>query len=291
MYKRSAWEKAFEAGNIALLALLGLTTLYPFLYVFTISLSEPADINRIGLHLLPTDPTTAAYAKVLTDPALYRAYGNTLLRTAGGVVTVLLFCSLTAYPLSRPSFPHRGLFVKLIVFSMLFNGGTIPMYLLIRNLGMIDSYWALILPLAVSGFNLIVLRNFFQAIPPELAESAKMDGAGELRIFARIVLPLSTPVLAVVALWAAVMHWNSWFDAMIYLNDASKQVLQLYLRHHVVDASTNLAIEFRLDDMSAIVPENLKAAIIMTISLPILLVYPFIQRFFVKGIMLGSVKG
>ncbi|MDF2922778.1 MAG: transporter permease [Paenibacillaceae bacterium] len=289
--KRSAGEKAFEAGNLLLLCLLGAATLYPFLYVFTISLSSPADINRPGMHLFPMDPSFAAYSKVLEDANLYRAYGNTLLRTAVGVASVTLLCSLTAYPLSRSHFPNRNLFMKLIVFSMLFNGGMIPLYLLVKSLGLVDSFWSLILPVAVSGFNLIVLRNFFQALPGELLESAKIDGAGEGTIFFRIVLPLSTPLLAVVGLWAAVGHWNAWFDAMIYLNDSSKQVLQLYLRHNVVDSSTNLATEFKLDDMTAIVPENLKAAIIMAISLPILLVYPFVQRFFVKGIMLGSVKG
>lgn len=289
--KRTAQEKGWELANMTLLTLFGLTTLYPFMYMLTISLSSPAEINQLGLHFVPRELNWAAYGKVLHHPQLYTAYANTIVRTVLGVAAVVLMTSLTAYPLSKKSFPGRAGLMKLLVFSMLFSGGLIPSYLLIKQLGLIDSVWALILPTAVTAFHIIVLRNFFEAIPGEMIESAKMDGAGEWMTFIRIVMPLSTPALAVLSLWAAVGHWNAWFDAMIYINDPGKQVLQLLLRHYVIDMSSSLSQDFYLNGAAAVVPENLKAALIMLISLPILLAYPFIQRYFVKGIMLGSVKG
>lgn len=290
-YKLSLSERWFEWLNMAGLLLLGLATLYPFLYVLTISLSSPADIHSLGLHIVPWNPTFTAYAKVLVNPQLYTAYANTIVRTVLGVSCVLLFTSLTAYPLARKSFPGRSLIMKLFVFSMLFNGGLIPTYLLVKQLGLLNSIWSLVLPGAVTAFNVIVMRNFFEAIPSEITESAKIDGAGDLYAFVKIIVPLSAPVLAVVGLWAAVGHWNAWFDAMIYMSAPDKQVLQLFLRHSVIDPNTNLGQEYALIDTQDITPENLKSAIIMIVSLPILLVYPYIQRFFVKGIMMGSVKG
>ncbi|WNQ08878.1 carbohydrate ABC transporter permease [Paenibacillus aurantius] len=292
----SKGDRFFNVVNLLLLTALALATLYPFLYVLTISLSKPADINRLGLHVLPLDPTWTAYRKVLANPNLYTAYLNTMVRTGLGVACVVALTSLTAYPLAKKSFPLRSLWMKLLVFSMMFSGGLIPSYLLIKQLGLINSVWALVLPTAVTAFNLIVMRNFFEAIPVELDESAKMDGGGDWTVFMRIVLPLSTPVLAVIALWAAVGHWNAWFDAMIYMNDLKKQVLQLFLRHYIINdpnnpTTANLSSEFALNDMAQVVPENLKAALIMIISFPILLAYPFTQKYFVKGIMLGSVKG
>lgn len=289
--RRSISERYFEVLNMFILILLGVVTLYPFLYVLTISLSTPAEVNNLGLHIFTLNPTFAAYEKVLANPQLYTAYANTIVRTLLGVSCVLIFTSLTAYPIARKSFPFRSIIMKLFVFSMLFSGGLIPIYLIIKQLGLLDTVWSLVLPGAVSAFNIIVMRNFFEAIPSEIIESAKMDGAGELYTFMKIIIPLSTPVLAVIGLWAVVSHWNAWFDGMIYMSSTGKQVLQLFLRHSVVDPNTNLGQEYYLVDQSQIAPENLKSAIIMLVSFPVLLAYPFIQRFFVKGIMLGSVKG
>ncbi len=289
--KRGIGERLFEWSNALFLILLGIATLYPFLYVLTISLSEPAAINRPGLHLYPESLNFSAYWKVLDNPQLYVAYTNTIIRTVLGIACIILFTSLTAYPLSRSSFPLRGSIMKLFVLSMMLNGGLIPMYLWVKRLGLLDSIWSLVLPGAVSAFNVIVMRNFFVAIPGEIIESAKIDGASELYTFRRIVMPLSAPVLAVVTLWAAVSHWNSWFDAMIYMSSADHEVLQLFLRHNVVDPNANLSQEYSIVGSLEVTPENLKSAIIMIVSFPILLAYPFLQRFFVKGIMLGSVKG
>lgn len=291
MKKQGIGEHVFEWSNGLVMLLLGFATLYPFLYVLTLSLSEPAAISKPGLHLFPESLNFSAYLKVLANDQLYVAYYNTIVRTALGIACTVLFTALTAYPLSRSAFPLRGTFMKLLVFSMMFNGGLIPMYLWVKQLGMLDSVWSLVLPGAVSAFNLIVMRNFFLAIPGEVIESARIDGASELYTFRKIILPLSMPVLAVITLWAAVSHWNAWFDAMIYMSSPDKEVLQLFLRHSVIDTDTNLGQEYQIVDSLQITPENLKSAIIMIVSFPILLAYPFLQRFFVKGIMLGSVKG
>lgn len=290
MIKASVGERIFDALNILLLLLLGICTLYPFMYVLTISLSTPADAARISLHFFPTAPTFEAYAKIFEHPMLWQAYLNTIVRTVIGVALVIVVLSMVAYPLSRKTFPHRKLITFLFVFSMLFSGGMIPTYLLIKQLHMIDTIWSLVLPGVVSAFNVIILRNFFETIPMEVIESARIDGAREMTIFLRIMLPLSVPVLAVISLWSAVGHWNAWFDALIYINDPTKQVLQLFLRRTVLE-NVSLTPGDNLLDPSQYTPETLKAATIMIVSLPILFVYPFVQRFFVKGIMLGSVKG
>lgn len=289
--KRSVGDIAFDSVNHILLILLGLATLYPFLYVLGLSLATAQEVNLLGLRLFPSEPTLEIYRKVLESSKLYSAYMYTIARTMLGVCLTVLLVTLTAYPLAKKSLPHRGLFMKLLVFSMLFNGGLVPSYLLMKNLGLMNSIWALVLPGAVGAFNLIIVRNFFESIPGEVLESARMDGAGELVIYARIMLPLSIPILAVIALWSAVGHWNAWFDAMIYINDTKKQVLQLFIRRTVLENSGTIVDDQAMLDPSMITPQNLKAALIMVVMLPILCVYPFIQRFFTKGIMLGSVKG
>ncbi|MDF2921472.1 MAG: lplC6 [Paenibacillaceae bacterium] len=288
--KRTKSELIFDIVNTALLCMLGFMTLYPFLYELTISLSTPADAAKQGLHLIPLDPTFDAYSKVLKHPDLGRAYLNTIIRTVLGVGIVLLLTSTVAYPLSRRTFPHRKTLTFLFIFSMLFSGGMIPLYLLIQQLHLMNTLWALLLPGAVAAFRVIIMRNFFEGVPGEVIESAKMDGAGERTVFIKIMLPLSLPVLAVIALWSAVGHWNAWFDAMIYINDTQKQVLQLFLRRTVLESASLTPGEGMLD-LTAYTPETLKAATVMLVCLPILFVYPFVQRYFVKGINLGSVKG
>lgn len=290
MYKKTWGEKVFDAVNIMLLLLLAFSTLYPFMYTLTLSLSTPVDAKLPGLHIIPLNPTWDSYAKVFNQSGIWLAFNNTIIRTALGVGLILLLTSLTAYPLSRTGFPHQKLIMKLFVFSMMFGGGLIPLYLLIRSLGMLNTMWALVLPGAMSAFRLIIMRNFFKSIPEEIIDSARMDGASEMRIFASIAMPLSLPVLAVVALWAGVSHWNAWFDAMIYIQDMDKQVLQLFVRRTVIE-NADIASQTELLHSTTYSTETLKAATVMVATLPILFIYPFIQRFFVKGIMLGSVKG
>ena len=290
--KLTRGEKVFGIVNIVALTLMGLATLYPFVYTLSISLSTATEANRTSLHLYPREVSLAAYRLVLGNPDVITAYVNTLLRTILGTFMTLFTTCLAAYPLSRKELPRRGMIIFLILFTMIFDGGIVPRYLLIRNLGLMNSIWALVLPTMLTAFNIIVIKNFFQQIPESLGESARIDGASEASILFRIYIPLSLPVLATVALWTAVLHWNQWFDAMLYISDDSRQVLQTLLQRVVIENSTQM-IEIgaaRTADIAKFTPETVKAATVIVTILPILLFYPFVQRFFVKGIMLGGVK-
>ncbi|RKN77139.1 carbohydrate ABC transporter permease [Paenibacillus ginsengarvi] len=286
-------ERLFNILNIALLALLGICTLYPFLYELTISLSPPEEAVQSGWHLFPDHPTLQAYAQILKRSEIHTAYLVTIARTIAGTALALMLTSMVAYPLSRKTFPHRKTLLFLLIFSMMFGGGLIPSYLLKKELGLIDNFLVYIVPGAVSAFNVIIMRNFFQSIPEELVESIKMDGANERIVLTRLIVPLSLPVLAVVGLWTAVEQWNAWFDSLIYTNKPNLQVLQLFLRQVVITETSSFLgdVSREANAQRAMTPESMKAATVMIISMPIVIVYPFIQRFFVKGIMLGSVKG
>jgi len=238
--KLTTGEKIFAGVNLLVLALAGLVTLYPFLYTASVSLSTAAEANRTSLHLYPREVSLAAYRMVLGNPDIIMAYGNTLLRTVLGTLLTLLVTCIAAYPLSRKELPHRSMIIFLILFAMIFDGGIVPRYLLIRNLGLMNSVWALVLPTMLTAFNIIVVKNFFQQIPESLGESARVEGASEATILFRIYIPLSLPVLATVGLWTAVMHWNQWFDAMLFISDNSRQVLQTLLQRVVIENSTQM---------------------------------------------------
>lgn len=291
-YRPSRGELVFNVVNVLLLGLLAFSTLYPLVYVLSMSLSTQAEASRAGFHLYPRAVTLMAYRMVFLNPEILVGYMNTLFRTiVGTVMTVTLSCML-AYPLARKDMPHRSLFTFLLVFTMLFNGGLVPTYLLIKNLGLLNNRWVYVLPLCVQAFSVIIIKNFFQEIPESLAESASIDGAGEWRTLFQVYMPLSKPVLATVSLWTAVTHWNSWFDGLIYITDDRKQVLQIFLRRIVVESNTMLLEKGLVNpDMTQFTPETLKAATIVVTVVPILLLYPFLQKYFVKGIMLGGVKG
>jgi putative aldouronate transport system permease protein len=283
----------FDIVIVLALAVLAIVTLYPFLYVLTISLSTPAEATQLGLHLFPHDPVFNAYHAVLTSSGILRAYANTLVRTVVATALSVVLCAMVAYPLAQRGFPFRRTLNFLLVFSLLFSGGFIPLYLLVVHLGLLNSRWSLILPGAVGAMNVIIMRNFFQAIPAELIEAARIDGAGEMRILFRIVLPLAKPVLAVVGLWIALANWNAWFDALLYITDPDKQVLQMFIRNTVVTQQDAL-LNATPGAAPGVVPPNqqtLSAAAVMVATLPIMLVYPFLQKYFARGILLGSVKG
>jgi len=291
-HKPSRGELAFNVVNVLVLGVLAFSTLYPFVYVLSMSLSTQAEALRAGFHLVPHEVTLTAYRMVFSNPDILTGYLNTLFRTiVGTVLTVTLSC-MCAYPLARKDMPHRSMFTFLVVFTMLFHGGLVPTYLLIKNVGLLNNRWVYILPMCVQAFNVIIIKNFFQDIPESLAESAAIDGAGEWRTLFQIYMPLSKPVLATVSLWSAVAHWNSWFDGLIYITDDRKQVLQIFLRRIVVESNTLLLEKGIVNpDMTQFTPETLKAATIIVTIVPILLLYPFLQKYFVKGIMLGGVKG
>lgn len=291
MIAQSRGERIFNFFNLILLSLIGLLALYPFWYTFVISISSAAEASSAGLHLWPGEISFTAYKMVLSNPDILTGFKNTLFRTIVGTVLTVFCVSVAAYPLARNEMPYRSRLTFFIMFTMIFSGGLVPVYLLVKSIGLMNSRWALILPIMLTAFNIIVVKNFFQSIPESLAESARIDGASEFTILTRIYMPLSKPALATIALWTSVLHWNHWFDAMLYINENSKQVLQTFLQRIVIENSTEL-IESGVADATAtqFTPETIKAATVVVTVLPILCVYPFVQRYFTKGIMLGGVK-
>jgi putative aldouronate transport system permease protein len=287
----SPGERLFQVVNVVLLTTLALLSLYPFVYVLSLSLSTAAAAQPSGLYLYPQEITLTAYRMVLRNPDILVGYGNTLFRTILGTAATLLVTCLCAYPLSQPAFRHRRACTFIVLFTMVFSGGLVPTYLQIRTLGLIDNRLVYILPGLVAAFNVIIVKQFFQEIPSSLAESARIDGASEWRILFQLYMPLSKPALATVGLWTAVAHWNAWFDALIYINDDRKQVLQNFLQRIVIENSTEMVSRGLVNpDQLLFTPETIKAATVVISILPILLVYPFVQKYFVKGIMLGGVK-
>ena len=291
MIKQTRGEKVFNVFNVLLLGILSFIALYPFIYTVSMSLSTAAEAAREGFHLYPREVSLTAYRMILNNRDILTGYSNTLLRTVAGTILTLVFTCLCAYPLSRKDMPLRRIFMFAIILTMLFDGGLIPNYLLRKNLGLLNNRLVYILPYMLVAFNIIVVKNFFQQVPEALAEAARIDGASEWRTLWQIYVPLSKPVLATVALWTAVMHWNMWFDAMVFITDNDKQVMQTFLQRIVIDSSTEMAERGLINpDVTKFTPETVKAATIVVTILPMLALYPFVQRYFVKGISLGGVK-
>jgi len=318
--KTTLGGRIFDTCNLALLGIFGFLAVYPFLYTFSISLSGSAEAQRQGLHLLPGNPALlakaaeellrldfdaagragrayadglsfTAYRMVLNNREILIGYANTVFRTVVGTLLTLLATALGAYPLSRKEMPWRKRLAFFVLFTMLFGGGLVPSYLVVKSLHLVNSRLVYVLPGLVAAFNVLIMKSFFQSIPESLAESAKIDGASEFAILFRIYLPLSTPILATVGLWTAVGHWNSWFDGLLYITDNSKQVLQVFLQRIVIENSTEMIEKGIVNpDVLSFTPETIKAATVIVTILPILFLYPFVQKYFVKGIMIGGVK-
>ncbi|MFD2331731.1 carbohydrate ABC transporter permease [Cohnella sp. GCM10020058] len=293
MIRKTAGEKAFDWLLYLLLGLIVLVTLYPFWNQVVLSMSTDESAYSSGILLFPSAFSFDSYHMVFQYKPLWIGYGNTILRTVLGVALSLFFTTLTAYPLSKKDLPFNRAVSAYILFTMLFGGGLIPNYLLIKKLGMYDTIWALVIPGLIGAFNVFIIRNFFRSLPESLEESARIDGAGYFRIFLKIILPLSTPVLATVALWVAVGHWNAWFDSLIYISDPNKQVLQIVLRKIIIENNSNdiNTIIYKVGSTTQYSGRQLQATIIMFSVIPMILVYPFVQKYFVKGIMLGAIKG
>jgi len=288
--KTSAGEKAFNVFNYIFLGVLAFVFLYPIWYVICSSLSSAYAIAAAKVTLWPVGFNTEAFVRVFNDNRLWQAYGNTIFIVIVGTSINLFMTILGAYALSRKELFGRRFFMVLIVFTMYFDGGLIPVYLNVRNLGLYDTIWALLIPNAVSAYNLIIMRTFFQSISNSLIESAKIDGAKDYVILIRIVLPISTAVVAVIALFYGVAHWNSWFQALIYIRNRKFYPLQLLLREVVIQSSTNDMLSGVASRDVQQISETIKYAVIVVATVPILFVYPFVQKYFVTGIMLGSIK-
>ncbi|OWR32355.1 sugar ABC transporter permease [Saccharibacillus sp. O23] len=290
--KRTAGEKLFDGFNVLVMVLLIVVTLYPLWHVLNASLSDSSRLMaHSGLLLWPDGFNIDSYKLVLSNPSILSGYRNTILIVVLGTALNLLFTILGAYTLSRKTFMLRNPIMLAIVFTMFFNGGIIPSYLLINNtLHMGNNLLALIVPGLVSSYNLIIMRTAFQEISESLLESARIDGAGEMRILWRIVVPLSMPVIAVMILFYGVAHWNSWFGAILYIRDRDLYPLQLVLREILIQNSTDsMTTGAAMGDREAI-GESVKYATVMVATLPILFIYPFLQKYFVKGVMIGAIK-
>lgn len=282
-------EKLFDILNSTFLVLLCVIMLYPFVHVAAMAFSTQAEAIRPGLHLYPKEIDLSAMKQVLGAPEIWQAYWNTIQRTVIGTVLSVFCTGMGAYAISKKYLPYRKIIIFFVLFAMFFSGGMIPDYLLIRNLGLMNTIWSMILPSLVWGFNMIVMRNFFEGIPESLEESARLDGANDFTIFTRVYVPLSKPVIATISMWMAVHHWNAYMDNLLYINDNHKYVLQRMIRNLIIDAQSSYVES--MSSSTSLSPESLKAATILVSVLPIIMVYPFAQKYFMKGVMIGAVKG
>ncbi|MFD2117703.1 carbohydrate ABC transporter permease [Paenibacillus yanchengensis] len=290
--KRSVGEIVFDTSNVVVLLLLSAITLYPLLYVLIASLSDPAWLVKTrGLIFYPKGMTLEAYKMVFMNPATMSGYFNTIFYVVVGTSLNIVMTALGAYALSRQNVMWKNPIMFGIVFTMFFNGGLIPTFLLVNNLGLLDSRWALILPVAMSAYNLVIMRTAFAGVPVSLEESARLDGANDFTILLRVIVPLSMPVIAVMLLFYGVGHWNAWFNAMIYLRTRDLYPLQLILREILITNSTDTMMTGVGGGDKMPIGETIKYATIIVATVPILALYPFLQKYFVKGVMIGAIKG
>ncbi|MBW7454935.1 carbohydrate ABC transporter permease [Paenibacillus sepulcri] len=286
----------FDALNYTGMVLLSLSVLYPIWYLFVLSVSTREGMAALdsSIVLWPQGFTWAAYEGFINQSYIYTGYAYTIGRTVVGTAAAVILMCLAAYALSK-KIPFKKSFTFLFIFTMFFSGGLIPTYILIKNLGLLNNPLVYILapPFLFNTFYMLILRNFFMTIPESLEESAKIDGAGDVRIFFQIMAPLAAPAIATISLWVSVNHWNSWFDSLIYVQSSEMQVIQVHIRKLVIEQSASMMSSTMdyFDKSLMPTPESMKAAGILITMLPILCIYPFIQKYFVKGVVMGAVKG
>ncbi|RAV11141.1 carbohydrate ABC transporter permease [Paenibacillus contaminans] len=290
--KHSGWDVSFNIVNYTMLILFTFICVFPFINTVANAFSSSHAIQTGQVVLWPVDFQLDAITKVVTDANIIRSLWITVYITVVGTALNMLFTITTAYPLSRKDLKGRKYFMNFMIVTMVFSGGLIPGYLLIKSLGLLNSLWSLMIPGLISAFLVIIMKSFFQNIPEELRDAAVMDGCGNIRYLVQIVLPLSGAVLATVSLFYAVGHWNSYFSAVLYIDDSTLYTLQVKLRNILLLAQLDTSLETMQNvDNLHVIEESLKAATIVFATVPILVVYPFLQKYFVKGSFLGSVKG
>ncbi|MBD2867269.1 carbohydrate ABC transporter permease [Paenibacillus arenilitoris] len=290
--EQKQWSsRLFTIVNYSLLILVSIFTVVPFLYIVSVSFAASEEVAKGGLLLFPSKFTLGAYKYIFSTDTMLRGILISIYVTVFGTLINLILTSLTAYPLAKAGLRGRRLFLLMILVTMLFSGGIIPTYFVVKAFGMINTYWSLMIPTAISAFNLIVLKNFFQQIPDSLEDSAKIDGANDLGVLFRIVLPLSMPAMATFGLFYAVGHWNTFFNAVMYINDSEKFPVQVILRQIVLLSQDQIGDTTSQQDPTDYLPQTIRMASIVVATLPIVLVYPFLQKHFAKGVLLGSVKG
>ncbi|MFM9327447.1 carbohydrate ABC transporter permease [Paenibacillus mesotrionivorans] len=291
MKNRTAGDWFLDSFVYLFLIIMGMAMLLPLANVFSKSVSEEWAIISGKVGIFPVGFQLDTLRQVISSDIFIRAFTVSVGVTVVGTVLSILLTAVTAYPLSKRHLPGISFVMVLFVFTMLFSGGMIPNYLLMRNLNLINNLWALILPGMISVFNMLIIKSYYENLPEALEESARIDGAKTYTILFRIILPLSMPVIATISLFYAVGFWNDFFNPMLYINDTSLKTLQLYLRDVVMDADTSNAANKSLDDLMNMSPEGIRAATVVASTVPILCVYPFLQKYFIKGVLIGSVKG
>jgi len=297
MRRRQLSDKAFDRINTILVLIITLIIIYPLIFVISASISDPHAVNTGKMWLWPVDITFEGFIRVFNNQAIWTGYKNTLIYTGVGTLIHLFVLLPCAYALSRKELMAKQAFLWIILFTMLFNGGLIPTYLVVKGLGMVNTMWAIVVPGVVGAWSILVARTFFQqTIPDQLVEASKIDGASDFYLFIRVVLPLSLPIIAVMALFHAVALWNQYFNALIYLHDEDLFPLQLILRQILIlnevsaDSASSMAGTAQSFSDQVKTASLVKYAVIIVSALPLLIVYPFLQRFFVKGVLIGSVK-
>lgn len=284
-------DAATLAAIYLILSVIGIIMLYPIIVVVSSSFSNPRSIMQGDVLLLPVEPTLRSYTNILKNERIVGGFLNSIKYTLLGTTLNILLTICAAYPLSRKDLVGRKFFMKFLLFCMFFSGGMIPLYLVVRGLGLLNTTWAMILPTAISTYNVIVMRTFFEStIPVELNESASIDGCGTIRFLVSIVLPLSMPIITIITMFYAVEHWNEFYNALMYLSNRDMYPLQLVLREILMAASSTLTDAAGLTDQLYDV-EGIKYATIVVSALPLAAAYPFMQKYFQKGVMLGAIKG
>ena len=281
---------AFDAFIWVFMAFIVVVILYPCLYVLKQSFVGSA-APSISFSLIPDDPSLENYRKVFINQYIASGFVTTMTRLVIGTPLTLLATILASYPLARRDLPNRTFWTGFFVFTMFFSGGMIPDYMLVRDIGIYDTIWALVFPRLIDTFNLLIMRNYMMSLPTSLEESARIDGATELRILISIIIPLCKSIIATVALWTMVNHWSWWFDSLLYIKNSEKMVLQVVMRRIVLEGTTQMMDQSGFQDEMMVNAEGLKAAVVVVTTIPIVCVYPFLQKYFVKGILVGSLKG
>lgn len=285
---RSTEDWIFDLVTVVLLGAVGFAAVFPLMFVVSMSLTPYSEVLRNGGFIVfPRSITFDGYTQVLTDQLIPRAFLVTVFITAAGTAISLILSVLLAYPMSKKRLPLRSVFIFMVVFTMLFNGGVIPTYLVVKGVGLLDSIWAMIIPSAIHTFNILIMKSFFENLPEELFESARMDGAREMRVLFQIVLPLSLPMLLTIGLFYGVQSWNTLFSALMYVNDRALFPLQVVIREILIGSTMIESGDFG----QPVHTETFKMSAVIVSTLPVIIVYPFIQKYFNKGMLLGSIKG
>jgi putative aldouronate transport system permease protein len=290
--KKTPSDHIFNSFLYTILALFCLATLFPLYFVFIMSITPFTEVlQNGGFVLIPKHLTLEAFKTIFSSQTVPRALGVTVYITVVGTILNLAVTTALAYSLSKKYLPGRSAMLLAIVFTMMFSGGIIPSYMLVKGLGLINTLWALMIPGLVSSFNLLIMKTYFEGLPAELEDAAKIDGCGDVSTLLRIVLPLSMPIVATLALFFAVGHWNTYFSGIMYLHERTLYPLQVVLRNMIVSPAVSQELAVSQSQMESLPPETIKMAVVVVATVPVLIVYPFLQKYFIKGVLLGSIKG